>query len=111
MQKILFSSFLLAGFILFCFSQDTQRHGRDTLLPAYRSAHQLYLQAGRQLQQAGDNEQLLAGADETYQKALTAYKRPVMIHWPCLYNCVQVLFITISTALKQQKKITWPPRL
>jgi CHAT domain-containing protein/Flp pilus assembly protein TadD len=73
MQKTLLSSFLLAGLIVFCFSQDRQRPQGDTLVPAYQSAQQLYLQAGRQLLQAGDNELLLAGADETYQKALSAF--------------------------------------
>jgi len=72
MQKILFSSLLLIGLLVFCFSQDQRRSDNGTLVTAYQSALKIYQQAEKQSRQAGENETMQARGDTIYQQALAA---------------------------------------
>lgn len=72
MQKLLLS-FLLAGLIFFCFSQNPQGNNNAAQLKVYTTANNTYQQAEKLYMQAGDNEELQTKADETYLQALTSF--------------------------------------
>ncbi len=72
MQKILLS-LLLAGLLLYCFSQNQSVNNDAAQLKDYLAAEKMYRQAERLSLLAGDNEKIQVTADEMYQQALTAF--------------------------------------
>ncbi len=71
MFRILFS-LLLAGVLVFCFSQNLPRD-HSSLLRSYHAAERLFQSAEKLSDQAEDNDKLLARADEVYTESLQAF--------------------------------------
>ena len=74
MQKIVLS-FILATFLLFCFSQSPGNKNYSSQLAAFKEAENVYKQAELLAVQSEKNERLTASADENYLKALQLYTR------------------------------------
>ncbi|MBI5858593.1 MAG: CHAT domain-containing protein [Sphingobacteriales bacterium] len=72
MNKFLLS-FALMIFIVLCFSQTGPGYNQVTLLKSFNEAEKLFSEAEKLSDAAGENEELQAKADITYEKALTAF--------------------------------------
>lgn len=70
---------MLAGLLLFCFSQGKTDNNSISLIKAYNNAEEIFRQAERLSAKAGDDESLQAKGDNAYLQALRAFIKLVPV--------------------------------